>query len=74
MNSTHKDRMTVWTKFDESINLEKLAKQAYEKGLYISDGKVHQYPTHIENAIRLGFASSSEENLSKSVEILKGLV
>ena len=25
--------MTVWTKFDESINLEKLAKQAYEKGL-----------------------------------------
>ena len=45
-----------------------------KKGFYISDGKVHQYPTHIENAIRLGFASSSEENLPKSVEILKGLV
>jgi GntR family transcriptional regulator/MocR family aminotransferase len=65
--------MTVWTEFDRSIDLEKTAKQAYIKGLYISDGKIHQYPTYNKNGIRLGFASSSIENLTKSVDILKGL-
>lgn len=65
--------MTVWTEFDTSINLEITAKQAYSKGLYISDGKIHQYPAYNKNGIRLGFASSSMENLTKSVDILKGL-
>ncbi|QRY60704.1 PLP-dependent aminotransferase family protein [Sphingobacterium siyangense] len=66
--------MTVWTEFDKSINLEKLSQQAYKKGLYVSDGKIHQYPTYNTNGIRLGFASSSLENLSDSVEILKRLI
>jgi GntR family transcriptional regulator/MocR family aminotransferase len=65
--------MTVWTEFDKSINLEKTAQQAYSKGLYLSDGKIHQYPTYNKNGIRLGFASSSIENLTNSVDILKGL-
>ena len=65
--------MTVWTKFDKSINLESLSQKAYAKGLYISDGKIHQYPNYNENAVRLGFASSSIEDLAKSVAILKGL-
>jgi len=66
--------MTVWTKFDKHINLDILSQKAYSKGLYISDGKIHQYPTYNENAIRLGFASSSIEQLVDSVHILKGLV
>jgi GntR family transcriptional regulator/MocR family aminotransferase len=66
--------MTVWTKFDKRINLDLLSQKAYAKGLYISDGKMHQYPTYNENAIRLGFASSSIEQLADSVYILKGLV
>lgn len=66
--------MTVWTEFDKSINLEKLSQQAYIKGLYISDGKIHQYPTYNTNSIRLGFASSSMDNLTKSVEVLKRLI
>lgn len=66
--------MTVWTEFDRSIDLEKTAKQAYNKGLYMSDGKIHHYPTYNKNGIRLGFASSSIENLTKSVDILKGLL
>ncbi|WP_281232041.1 PLP-dependent aminotransferase family protein [Flavobacterium gelatinilyticum] len=66
--------MTVWTKFDKSINLERLAKDAYKKGLYFSDGKAHQYPNYNENGTRLGFASSSKEELSKGIEILKGIV
>ncbi|WP_312190328.1 PLP-dependent aminotransferase family protein [Sphingobacterium sp.] len=66
--------MTVWTEFNKSINLKKLAKQAYNKGLYISDGEIHKYPTYNENGIRLGFASSSLDSLSKSVEILRALI
>lgn len=66
--------MTVWTEFDKSINLEKLSQQAYKKGLYISDGKIHQYPTYNTNSIRLGFASSSMDNLTKSVDVLKRLI
>ncbi|WPR76250.1 PLP-dependent aminotransferase family protein [Algoriphagus sp. NG3] len=66
--------MTVWTEFDKSTNLIKLSRKAYNKGLYISDGIVHQYPTYNNNGIRLGFASCSTNDLTKSVEILKGLV
>ncbi|MNR21901.1 hypothetical protein D3C85_1388300 [compost metagenome] len=66
--------MTVWTEFNPSINLEELAKKAYGKGLYISDGKAHQYPEYKTNGVRLGFASSSKEELIRSIEILKELV
>lgn len=66
--------MTVWTKFDTSINLEIVSKKAYNKGLYISDGRIHQYSTYSKNAVRLGFASSSLEDLAKSVDIIKGIL
>lgn len=66
--------MTVWTKFAKNINLETLAKRACSKGLYISDGKIHQNAGYNENAIRLGFASSTIEELSESVDILKRLI
>ncbi|MBK0370310.1 PLP-dependent aminotransferase family protein [Flavobacterium sp. SE-1-e] len=66
--------MTVWTEFDKSINLETLSQQAYNKGLYISDGIIHQYPTYNENGIRLGFASSPMDALTKSVEIIRALI
>ncbi|MFT3904297.1 MAG: PLP-dependent aminotransferase family protein [Niabella sp.] len=66
--------MTVWTEFDKSIHLETLAKRAYQKGLYLSDGKTHQYPNYKTNAARLGFASSSLDELAKSVEIIKDTV
>lgn len=66
--------MTVWGRFAKSVNLEKLAAKAREKGLYLSDGKVHQYPTLQPNAIRLGFASSSKEELAASVDILKKIL
>ncbi|UPK68155.1 PLP-dependent aminotransferase family protein [Chitinophaga filiformis] len=66
--------MTVWTKFAASIDVEKLANDALKKGLYISNGKNHLYPTFNANAIRLGFASSSREELEKCVSILKQLL
>ncbi|WP_348825490.1 PLP-dependent aminotransferase family protein [Flavobacterium aestuarii] len=63
--------MTVWTEFEKSINLEKLAQKAYNKGLYFSDGKIHKYPTYDTNGTRLGFASSSIEDLTEGIDILK---
>lgn len=66
--------MTIWTQFSTSINLEILAQKALQKGLLIGNGKAHQYPGYDVNALRLGFASSSKEELTKSVEILRGLI
>lgn len=69
-----KGGMSVWTAFDKTINLEKLSKNAYREGLHLSDGKTHQYANYSANAIRLGFASSSKEDLSKSIAIIKRLI
>jgi GntR family transcriptional regulator/MocR family aminotransferase len=66
--------MTVWAEFDTSIDLETLASKAFQKGLYLSNGKIHQYPHYRANAVRLGFASSTVDDLARSVEILKGLI
>ncbi|MBN9384049.1 MAG: PLP-dependent aminotransferase family protein [Chitinophagaceae bacterium] len=65
--------LAVWTTFRRSISVERIAQLARTKGLSISDGKLHQYPGYNTNSIRLGFASSSQEELIKSVEILRGL-
>ncbi|MBE9598625.1 PLP-dependent aminotransferase family protein [Pedobacter sp. MC2016-24] len=66
--------MTVWTTFDKSIDLEKLSVNAYQKGLSISNGKLHRYANYNVNGARLGFASSSCDDLIRSVNILKGLI
>lgn len=66
--------MTVWTKFDKGINLEKLAALARKNDLFFSDGRSHQYPSFKENATRLGFASSGKDELDQSVLILKKLI
>lgn len=62
--------MAVWTKFDESIDLVRTAEKALKNGLYFSNGLQHNLPdTHI-NSTRLGFASSTVEELEKCVRIL----
>ncbi|TDQ79223.1 GntR family transcriptional regulator/MocR family aminotransferase [Sphingobacterium yanglingense] len=66
--------MTIWARFDEKIDLEKLAKIAYKKGLYFSDGSIHKYANFNKNATRLGFASATKEDLQSSVAILKSLI
>ncbi|WP_262885034.1 hypothetical protein [Elizabethkingia argenteiflava] len=40
----------------------------------MSNGKAHQYPDYNTNGVRLGFASSSLEDLEKSIAILKALI
>ncbi|NIG55196.1 PLP-dependent aminotransferase family protein [Chitinophaga sp. Cy-1792] len=66
--------MTVWTEFSRHIRLEKLAREAYKRGLYLSDGQIHVYPEYDANGVRLGFASSSMEDLQQGVSILKQLI
>jgi len=66
--------MSVWAKFNRSVNLENLSVEALRKGLFISDGKAHQYPGSRLNSIRLGFASSSLPELEKSVKIIRGII
>ncbi|MBB6270589.1 GntR family transcriptional regulator/MocR family aminotransferase [Pedobacter cryoconitis] len=66
--------MSIWTVFDPSIDLEELARKAFREGLYLPDGKIHKYPDYDSNGIRLGFASSAQEDLIRSVEILKKLM
>lgn len=66
--------MSVWTLFDKRIDLHELAKKAYQKGLLLSDGDLHGHRPHYNNGIRIGFASSTEEQLTRSVHILKTLL
>lgn len=63
--------MSVWTKFDKSIDLVKTAEKALKNGLYFSNGTQHNLLDRNLNATRLGFASSSVEELEKCVAILE---
>lgn len=66
--------MSVWAEFDRSVHVATLSEQALRKGLLLSDGRMHVYPGYNANAIRMGFASSSKEELAKSIAILSRLV
>lgn len=66
--------MTIYTSFDPGIDLERLSAAALKKGLYISNGKIHQYQNYNTNSIRLGFASSTKSALTRSVNILHDLL
>lgn len=63
--------MSVWVKFDKSIDLVKTAEKALKNGLYFSNGQQHNLPDKNINSTRLGFASSTVEELEKCVEILE---
>lgn len=66
--------MAVWTKFDQQINLGSIAKKALKMDLYFSDGNAHQQYSKIINTTRLGFASSTIQELEMCVDILVKLL
>jgi GntR family transcriptional regulator/MocR family aminotransferase len=66
--------MAVWTQFDPSINLPALSENASQNDLFLADGTENNAPTQVPNAIRLGFASSTLEELEQSVEIMKKIL
>jgi len=66
--------MAVWTKFNSRINLPDLAQKALKKDLYFSNGLMHNSSAQLLNATRLGFASSTADELEHCVEILTKLI
>lgn len=63
--------MSVWTRFEKSIDMAKTAAAALKQGLYFSHGLQHNQQGIELNSTRLGFASSSPEELEKCVELLE---
>ena len=63
--------MAVWTHFDPDINLNVLTQKALQHELYFSPGFRNEEGKPILNATRLGFASSTPEELACCVDILR---
>ncbi|AKD54559.1 aminotransferase-like domain-containing protein [Spirosoma radiotolerans] len=63
--------LAVWARFDPAIDMEAMAGRAAQEGLTLSNGVFHNPPGQQLNGTRLGFASSSEEELERSVQVLK---
>jgi GntR family transcriptional regulator/MocR family aminotransferase len=65
--------MAVWTNFEAGIDMAELSVSARKKDLYFSDG-LHHATLGMANFTRLGFASSTFEELEIAVELLMNLV
>ena len=63
--------MAVWTRFKPDIKLKRIAEEALKKDLYFSDGSL---TLQGGSSTRLGFASSSKEELEESVQIIRKLL
>lgn len=60
--------MAIWTRFREDVDLEAAQQKAHHKGLSFSSGAAYGKEW---NATRLGFASSTEAELTEAVRILR---
>jgi GntR family transcriptional regulator/MocR family aminotransferase len=65
--------MAVWARFNKSIDLIRLSAEAKQRELYIPGPGQRLPPGVIPHAIRLGFASSTPEELECCVTILSDL-
>ncbi|KAA6436889.1 PLP-dependent aminotransferase family protein [Dyadobacter flavalbus] len=66
--------MAVWTRFDPGIDLVRLAEKALARDLYFANGAANALLGQPRNAVRLGFASSTPEELEESVRIIRNLL
>jgi DNA-binding transcriptional MocR family regulator len=64
----------VWTSFDKGIDLIKMAEDASKKGLYIGNGSFYKNESFVTNALRMGFASLNEKEMTEALGILKKIV
>lgn len=64
----------IWTTFDKSIDLVKMAEEASKKGLYIGNGSFYKNESFITNALRMGFASLGDNEIEEALAILKRVV
>ncbi len=63
--------MAVWTRFNKSHELTKIAPKAAAHGLWMSDGSVYNPSDRNLNALRMGFASMNEKEMAGAIKILK---
>ncbi|GAB2560359.1 aminotransferase-like domain-containing protein [Spirosoma areae] len=63
--------MAVWATFDPAIDMDVMAQRASREGLLLASGVSHNPPGQRLNSTRLGFASSTEDELERSVAVLK---
>ena len=63
--------MAVWANFEKGMDLVSVAKKALQNDLYFSDGSIMNMPEHMRGGTRLGFASSTPEELENCVSILE---
>jgi GntR family transcriptional regulator/MocR family aminotransferase len=66
--------MAVWTHFDPAINLTTLSQKALQHELFFGEGFRNNDVSPVLNATRLGFASSTPDELEHCVEIIKQLL
>jgi GntR family transcriptional regulator / MocR family aminotransferase len=66
--------MAIWLRFSRKISLKKLSEKAQNMGLRITSGEQYHYGTTSQNAIRFGFASLNNKEITAVVEILEQLV
>ncbi|MEZ2337923.1 PLP-dependent aminotransferase family protein [Mucilaginibacter sp. RCC_168] len=64
----------VWTSFDKQIDLIKMAEDASKRGLYIGNGSFYKNESFVTNALRMGFASLNEKEMTEALGILKKIV
>lgn len=66
--------MAVWTKFDPGIDLKEVAAKALANDLYFADGTSQGIFSNSYNATRLGFASSTIDELEQGVNIMRKII
>lgn len=66
--------LAVWATFAENINLDKMSADASKKGLYIDNGNFYKNESFDTNAMRMGFASLSENEIAEALGILKKIL
>jgi GntR family transcriptional regulator/MocR family aminotransferase len=66
--------MAVWAQFDKNIDLPALSRKALQNDLFFADGTENNLPAQPRNAARLGFASSTTDELAQCIEIMKKIL
>jgi GntR family transcriptional regulator/MocR family aminotransferase len=72
--STPAGGLAVWSTFDSRIDLLKMSEEASQKGLAIGNGSFYKNESFSTNAMRMGFASLEEKEITKALGILKKVV
>ncbi|HEY4108139.1 PLP-dependent aminotransferase family protein [Puia sp.] len=66
--------LAVWAEFDKKIDLHRMSEDASKKGLYIDNGDFYKNEAFVTNAMRLGFASLTDNEMIKALGILKKII